>query len=125
MQDKKLTISADCALVVNKEISEKFGKEALIIGCPMLEDPRRMFEKIRLIVDESSAEEIEIFSMEVPCCQAIHMMVEKANEERKEKGKSEIKVTRKIVRVNGETEEYTGEVDESMLQAEIKAHRGG
>ena len=44
------------------------------------------------------------------------MMVER------EKGDKETK--RFIVRVSGEVEEYTGVVDESMLEAERKAHRG-
>jgi len=125
MKDRKLTIAADCALAVHKDIVEKFGSEPLVIGCPMLEDPKRVFEKLRLILRESEAEEIDIYTMEVPCCHAIHLMVEKANEERVEIGKEGIKLNKYIVRVSGNVEEYTGKVDKEMVSAEIKAHRGG
>jgi hypothetical protein len=122
MQDRRITVAADCALVIHKDIVERYGREAVIIGCPMLEDPKRVFEKIRLITNESKAEEIEIYTMEVPCCHALHLMFEKANQEREEKGK--INLIKKIVRVSGDVEEYSGKVDRSMVEAEVKAHRG-
>ncbi|MEM0204131.1 MAG: hypothetical protein QXO16_05375 [Archaeoglobaceae archaeon] len=118
MQGKKLIISADCAVLVNKEISERFAKETVLIGCPMLEDPRRMFEKIKLIFSETKAEEAEVYTMEVPCCIAMHMMVEKARKEG-------IDVRNYIVRVSGEVEEYRGFIDERMIEAERRAHEGG
>lgn len=124
MQDRKITVAADCALVIHREIVDRYGSEAVIIGCPMLEDPKRVFEKIRLIANESEAEEVDIFTMEVPCCHALHMMFEKANQEREEAGKEKLKVNKKIVRVSGEVEDYSGTVDRSMLEAEMRAHRG-
>jgi len=116
MEDEKITIAADCAVLVDKEIAEKFDKETVIIACPMLEDPKRIYEKIKLLTNEGNFSRIDIYTMEVPCCQALHMMVER------EKGGKETK--RFIVRVSGEVEEYTGVVDESMIEAERKAHRG-
>ncbi len=118
MQSKKLTICADCAVLVNKEIPKRFESETVIIGCPMLEDPRRMFEKIKLIFSETSAKELEVYTMEVPCCIAMHMMVERANT----RG---IDVKNFIVRVTGEVEDYKGFIDGRMIEAEKKAHRGG
>jgi hypothetical protein len=70
---------------------------------------------------ETEAKEIEIFTMEVPCCHAIHLMVEKAKEE---KGRNDVEIKKHIVRVSGEVEPYRGDVDESMIEAERKAHRG-
>ena len=124
MQDKKITVAADCALVIDKEIVDRYGNEAVIIGCPMLEDPKRVFEKIRLIASESEAEEVDIFTMEVPCCHALHMMFDRANQERAEAGKEKLKLNKKIVRVSGEVEDYSGKVDKSMVEAEVRAHRG-
>ncbi len=116
MRDEKIIIAADCAILVDKEITNRFEKETVLIGCPMLEDPKRIYEKIKLLMNDGDFKEVEIYTMEVPCCQALHMMVER------EKGDKETK--RFIVRVSGEVEEYTGVVDESMLEAERKAHRG-
>ena len=124
MQDKKITVAADCALVIDKDIVDRYGNEAVIIGCPMLEDPKRVFEKIRLIASESEAEEVDIFTMEVPCCHALHMMFDRANQERVEAGKERLKLNKKIVRVSGEVEDYSGKVDKSMVEAEVRAHRG-
>lgn len=118
MQNEKLTICADCAVLVNKGISERFANETVIIGCPMLEDPRRMFEKIKLIFSETNAEEVDVYTMEVPCCIAMHMMVERAN-------KRGTKVNNYIVRVTGDVEDYKGFIDGRMIEAERKAHKGG
>jgi hypothetical protein len=123
MQEDRITVAADCALIIHRDIIDRYGREAVIIGCPMLEDPKRIFEKIRLITRESNAREIEIYTMEVPCCHALHLMFEKASEER-EAGKGKINLKRKIVRISGEVEDYSGKVDRSMIEAEIKAHRG-
>lgn len=124
MQDRKITIAADCAVVVDKEIVERFGEEPLLIGCPMLEDPRRVFEKLKFIMRESNAEEIDVYTMEVPCCHAIHLMVDRANDERESMGKEKIKLNRYIVRVSGRVEPYSGKIDHEMREAEARAHRG-
>jgi hypothetical protein len=117
LKENKFTIAADCSVLVHKGIVEKFGKEAVIIGCPMLEDPKRFFEKIKLIFEKSKAEKIEVYSMEVPCCHAIHMMVDKAL-------RGDAKVEKFIVRISGNVESYTGFIDRSMIEAEAKAHEG-
>ncbi|WP_202319307.1 hypothetical protein [Archaeoglobus neptunius] len=116
MQDRKLTLAADCAVLINRELGDRFAKETVIIGCPMLEDPKRTFEKIKMIMAESSAEEIDVYTMEVPCCIAMQMMVEKSAGDKK--------VNRYIVRVGGEVEDYRGFIDERMIEAEKRAHRG-
>lgn len=94
LKGEKIVIAADCAVLVNQEIRDKFNSDAVIIGCPMLEDPRRMFEKIKLIVSETNSD-LEIYTMEVPCCHALHLMVEKAQEDQNK----ELKVEKFIVRV--------------------------
>ena len=39
LQKEKLIIAADCSVLSNKGLGEKFGKgETVIIGCPLLED---------------------------------------------------------------------------------------
>ena len=116
MKNDRIVIASDCAVLVDKEITDRFGNEPILIGCPMLEDPKRTYEKINLLMKEGEFSDVEVYTMEVPCCQALHMMVER------EKGDKNVK--RFIVRVSGEVEEYKGVVDESMIEAEKRAHRG-
>lgn len=122
LQKEKLTIAADCAVLSNEEIGARFRKgETVIIGCPLLEDPNRMMNKLFLVIKETSAKEIEIYTMEVPCCHAIHMMVMRAL---REANKNEIYSEHYIVRVgSGKVESYKpGVIDESMIEAEKRAH---
>ncbi|MCX8171300.1 MAG: hypothetical protein N3E47_04950 [Candidatus Bathyarchaeota archaeon] len=117
----KIIIAADCAALVSEEVSGQFrGGGPVIIGCPLLEDPHRMMSKIALIVKETAAKDIEVYTMEVPCCHAIHMMVARAI---KEAGK-EMNSKHYIVRVySRKIEPYRpGAIDESMIRAEREAH---
>ncbi|NOY10712.1 MAG: hypothetical protein GXO67_01215 [Archaeoglobi archaeon] len=116
LKGDRIIIASDCSLLIDKEITEKFGETPVLIGCPMLEDPRRTYEKIKLLMETGEFGEVEVYTMEVPCCQALHMMVER------EKGDKDVR--RFIVRVTGEVEEYRGVVDERMIEAERRAHRG-
>lgn len=123
MQDK-IIIAADCAALVSEEIGRQFKDGSpVIIGCPLLEDPNRMMSKISLIMRETKAKDIEVYTMEVPCCHAIHMMVTRAI---KEVGK-EVNSRHYIVRVySRKIEPYKpGVIDESMIKAEREAHEHG
>lgn len=118
----KLIIAADCATLINKDLGEKFREgETVIIGCPLLEDPNRLMSKIALVMKETKAKDVNVFTMEVLCCHAIHMMVSRAL---RESGKNDINVNHYIVRVSTkEVEPYRpGVIDESMIEAERKAH---
>lgn len=120
MQDK-IIISADCATLLSEDIGKQF-KEGIpvIIGCPLLEDPKRIMSKITLVIKETKARDLEVYAMEVPCCHALHMMVARAL---KETGK-EINSKHYIVRVYArKIEPYKpGVIDESMVRAEREAH---
>lgn len=123
MQDK-IIIAADCAALISEEIGRQFKDGSpVIIGCPLLEDPNRMMCKISLIMRETKAKDIEVYTMEVPCCHAIHMMVTRAI---KEVGK-EVNSRHYIVRVySRKIEPYKpGVIDESMIKAEREAHEHG
>ena len=69
----------------------------------MLEDPRRFFDKLKLIIEKCKAKQIDVFTMEVPCCHAIHLMVDKALS-----GKEDISIEKFIVRISGKVEPYSG-----------------
>lgn len=118
---ERLIIAADCATLLSEDIGGRFKEGTpVLIGCPLLEDPRRMLNKIALIIKETGAKEVEVYTMEVPCCHAIHMMVSKAI---KEVGK-DVNSKHYIVRVySRKVEPYKpGVIDESMVRAEREAH---
>jgi hypothetical protein len=83
-----------------------------------------MMSKLALMIKETSANKINVYTMEVPCCHAIHMMVEKAINEA---GKDNINKNNYIVRVSsGEIEPYNpGVIDDSMIDKERKVHGHG
>jgi hypothetical protein len=123
LQKEKLTIAADCAVLSNKSIGNRFREgETVIIGCPLLEDPDRVMGKLALVMKETSASKVEVYTMEVPCCHAIHMMTMRAIKESSKGNNIDAKYY--IVRVgSGKIEPYQpGVIDESMIEAERKAH---
>jgi len=122
MQKSSLVIAADCALLTNPDLSRRFmNGETVVIGCPLLEDPDRLAKKMDLIIEETEAKNVEVYTMEVPCCHAIHMMVDQSM---RKKLKQDVKVENYIVRVmTGKVEPYAlGKIDESMIEMERRAH---
>lgn len=117
----KLVVAADCTALLSEEVSRQFRNgNPVVIGCPLLEDPRRMMSKISLIIRETKAKDLEVYSMEVPCCHALHIMVMRAIKD----ARKEISSKHYIVRVyTREIEPYKpGALDESMRKAEREAH---
>jgi len=96
-------LSADCGVLLNKGLREKFGQSIpVLIGCPLLENPDKLFMKIKMIIENTSAKTLNVYSMEVPCCHVIHMMVEKALTDL---GKEDIEIKNYIIRVDTGAEE--------------------
>ncbi|MGQ9469242.1 MAG: hypothetical protein ACUVTD_05380 [Nitrososphaerales archaeon] len=122
LQREKITIAADCVLLKSNEFLDKYKKgETIIIGCPLLENPDGIMNKLSLVMKETTANKIDVYTMEVPCCHAIHMMMLRAV---KENNKENLNMKHYIVRVaSGEVEPYKiGVIDESMVEAERIAH---
>jgi len=120
MQKGSLTIAADCTLLSNTEVSEKFRNgETVIIGCPILENPDSLSEKISIIFEKCGVKKVSVYTMEVPCCYAIHTMVDRSIAKQQD-----VQVERYIIRVmTGKAEPYQpGRIDESMLEMERLAH---
>lgn len=125
LKKERLTIAADCSVLVNRDLSSRFKDgETTLIGCPLLEDPDRTMEKLRLIIRETPARKVRVYTMEVPCCHALHLMVIKAV---KENGRGNMDTEHYIIRVStGRVEPFRpGVIDKSMLEAEKKAHGHG
>ncbi len=96
-----LLIAADCVPFAYADFHNDFlqGK-TLIIGCPKLDDIEFYQEKLTQIFKLNSVKSITLLHMEVPCCFGLRHAVEEAL---KESGK-EIKLTVKVISVQGEAE---------------------
>jgi hypothetical protein len=77
---------------------------------------------LKLILGTDNVKDVDVITMEVPCCQALHMMVKQIASENNLKHR----FTHRIVRVfTKEVEEWRpGQVDESMIELERIAHKG-
>ena len=125
LKSKKLIIAADCSLLIRPNIHENYKKGIpVIIGCPLLENPDAIMRKLELILSNKEPKEIDVISMEVPCCQALHMMIQQLLAKIKE---SKHNIKHYIVRVfTGDIEVWKpGVVDESMIMLERIAHGHG
>ena len=70
-----LVIAADCTAFKVDDFRKRFvGENAVIIGCPKLDDHAR-FDKIRVILENNPIDAVEVIRMEVPCCSALVRMV--------------------------------------------------
>ena len=123
LAENRIVIVADCVVLMRPEIAKLYDEGVLIlIGCPLLEDPDAMINKLKLILGTDNVKDVDVITMEVPCCQALHMMVKQIASENNLKHR----FTHKIVRIfTKEVEEWRhGQVDESMIELERVAHKG-
>ncbi len=75
-----VVIAADCTAFATDGFRERFiGSDAVIIGCPKLDD-RRRFEKVSAILRDNRIDRVRVIRMEVPCCRAITAIVREAAE---------------------------------------------
>lgn len=81
-----LAVIADCVPFAYANFHQDFLKNnAVIIGCPKLDDAKAYVEKIADIIAESNPKSIKIVHMEVPCCFGLINIVQQAMELAKRK----------------------------------------
>jgi len=125
-QKASITIAADCVTVANPNIHKLFEEgKTLLTGCPLLENSDNLLRKLTSIVRYSNIREIAVYTMEVPCCLALHFMMDKALADNPSK---KLKVSNHLVRVmTGRVEPFVKEafqIDETMMKLEREAHKG-
>ncbi len=60
-------IVSDCAVLIHEELEKGFRTGTpVVIRCPLLEDPYKLFDKIKLIINETSAKSIDVYTVKVP-----------------------------------------------------------
>ena len=81
LKDADLLVAADCVPVAHPDFHKNFLKgRAVMMGCPKFDDTQRYIEKFAQICKVSGVKSITCVVMEVPCCSALPMIVNKGME---------------------------------------------
>lgn len=76
-----LLIAADCVPVAYPSFHADFLKgRAVMIGCPKFDDPQETIDKLAEVFKSSGIKQITTTIMEVPCCSALPVLIQKALE---------------------------------------------
>jgi len=94
-----LLVAADCTPVVYPNFHQDFLKgKAVMIGCPKFDDVQEYIHKFVEIFSIADIKSITVVVIEVPCCQGLPMIVEKAMK----KAKKKIAVELVVISARGE-----------------------
>ena len=76
-----ILVAADCTPVACGGFHEDFLKgKAVLIGCPKFDDREEYVEKFARIFEKADLKSITVLIMDVPCCQGLPRILEKAME---------------------------------------------
>lgn len=99
LQRSRLLVAADCVPFAFADFHNRFLKgNALLIGCPKLDDSYHYFQKLVEIFKKHTPEKVTVLTMQVPCCSGLFQMVARAL---KEAGK-DVSIENFIIGMNGE-----------------------
>ena len=81
LQNADLLIAADCTAVAARNFQEKYldGK-TVMMGCPKFDDAESYIQRFAEIISTCNLKSLTILIMEVPCCSAMNVIVQKAIE---------------------------------------------
>ena len=81
LQDADLTVAADCVPVAYPAFHRDFvAGKVVLIGCPKFDDPMPYLERFVDIFSHNRIRRVTVVVMEVPCCQGLPVLVERARE---------------------------------------------
>lgn len=79
LQYADLIVVADCVPFAYANFHQDFLKgKAMVVGCPKFDDVQFYEEKLTEIFRQSKIKSITVVNMEVPCCNGLHYIVNKA-----------------------------------------------
>lgn len=81
LQKAHLLIAADCTPFAYAEFHRDFIKgKVLVNACPKLDDTSPYVERLAAILKHNDIKSVTVAIMEVPCCQGLALMAQKALE---------------------------------------------
>lgn len=79
LKNADVLIAADCTAVAVPGFQEKYLQDKVVMmGCPKFDDAESYIEKFAQIVNTAELNTITILIVEVPCCSAMNVIVDKA-----------------------------------------------
>ncbi len=98
-QNADLILVADCVPFAYANFHQDFLKgKAIVIGCPKLDDARFYLQKLTGILRSSKVKSVTVVNMEVPCCNALWSIAQKAIAESGKK----IPLRQTVIGIDGE-----------------------
>ena len=81
LQNADLLVAADCTAVAVRSFQEKYleGK-TVMMGCPKFDDAESYVQRFAEIISTCNLKSLTVLIMEVPCCSAMNVIVQKAME---------------------------------------------
>lgn len=81
LQNADLLVAADCTAVAAKRFQEKYldGK-TVMMGCPKFDDADNYVQRFAEIITTCNLKSLTVLIMEVPCCSAMNVIIQKAIE---------------------------------------------
>lgn len=99
LKGAKLLVAADCVPVAYPDFHQDFLQgRAVMVGCPKFDDVKGYIEKFAEIFSTADIKEITVAVIEVPCCQGLPVVLEKAM---KKAGKK-IPIDKVVISTRGE-----------------------
>lgn len=99
LKNADVLVAADCTAVAVPGFQEKYLLDKVVMmGCPKFDDAERYIDKFAEIVTTADLNSITILIVEVPCCSAMNVIIQKALEKA---GKS-VPVEQIVVSTRGE-----------------------
>jgi NAD-dependent dihydropyrimidine dehydrogenase PreA subunit len=81
LQDADITVAADCVPVAYPAFQRDFvAGKVVMIGCPKFDDPMPYLDRFVDIFTRNNVRSVMVVVMEVPCCQGLPAIVERARE---------------------------------------------
>jgi len=79
LQDADLLVASDCTPFAYPDFHADFlQNRVLVSGCPKLDDQEAYVQKFTSIFEHNTIKSVTVVVMEVPCCNGMPMIVEKA-----------------------------------------------
>ena len=79
LQNADLLIAADCTAVSARNFQDKYlAGKVVMMGCPKFDDADNYVERLAEIIRNCNLKRITVLIMEVPCCSAMNVILEKA-----------------------------------------------
>lgn len=81
LKNADLLVAADCTAVAVQNFQQKYleGK-SVMMGCPKFDDAESYVQRFAEIIDTCNLKSLTILLMEVPCCSAMGVIIQKAIE---------------------------------------------